>query len=1630
MLCRQAALLLGGDGADTITGSAGGDIIYSGAGADTLTGSGGADDFRARDGSSSDLDGDTITDFDGNDYIIFSEPFLDISQFTFTQNVGFLTIEVDTDFDLFTDITITLTGDFSAVLLDFRLAFTGTNQVALTFGPLVTDGTAGADIINGTIRGDQINGLDGNDVINGGVGNDGISGGQGVDILTGGSGRDNFRFIDLSDAGLTPDHITDFEAGDSITLGDGSGTAEDPDLPIIFLGTDAFTGQAGEVRYVKGGGVTIIEVDSDGDGTADHLIQIDNGEFDLRATTGGSPTLEMDAGFGFESAFDDVITGTSGDDVINTGDGNDSVRGMAGNDTINLGDGDDSASGFGGTDVIDGGAGFDQYTTFFVGQVNLVVTDTSITDTISGDSVTITNFEFITFSNRLAPASDDIMDASASTVGIRMHGGAGDDIMIGGSGDDAIEGDQGADTMTGGLGADRFTFDFTPEISTNGAGDVITDFETGDRIEFTFIEFFSQTLPEMTDLTFISDAAFSGVAGEYRTEATGGQTLIQFDFNGDMITDRTVTLANGEFTLADQAPDFHRLSIVSDAASAGDDNIVGTNGDDVLSGLDGDDFIQGLAGNDTLNGDNGDDTVWGGDGDDFISGGDGNDELDGGDGSDILIGGLGNDTLNGGDGDDLNLLGEDGNDTINGGAGNDGLFGGLGSDTLNGDDGNDFLNGNEGNDILNGGAGDDTLDGNAGVDIHTGGDGCDNFRFRDLSETGTGINADVITDFELGDLITLGATTDTNRDPGADLLTFIGTVAFSGTMGEFRYEKTGGQTIIQVDIDGDGISDSEVIIANGEFDLRLTSGAGTRLEIDGAFGSTTAGDDKIFGTSGDDVIDGGDGNDFLRGMDGNDTINGGAGDDTISDSNGSDIIDGGAGFDNYTQFGDHQVILTITDNMVADAVSGEVDTLSNMERITFSQRLTAPTNDIMDASAATVEIGLFGGAGDDILIGGSGDDNIEGDSGNDTMTGGTGADRFTFDYTEELGGADVITDFEVGDTVEFTFIEFQQGVDLTFIDTGAFSGVAGEYRYEASGGQTVIEFDLDGDMVTDRTVTLTNGEFTLVDQSPDFHRLMIQTDVPTPGDDNIVGTNGDDVIDALAGDDFVQGLAGNDTLTGNDGNDTLWGGDGDDIFIAGAGSDTVDGGSGQDVISFAGASAAVNLFDLSDGSTIFGPDGDITINSVEGVIGSGFDDIIAFSPNTAEVRSLFFDGGDGDDFIRAGNGDDEVRGGNGDDNLRGNGGDDSLFGEDGDDFMRSDAGTDTFDGGAGFDRISFFNLDATEGVDADLRTGIVSNDGFGNVETFVNVEGLGAGTAFADILHGDDNDNLLFAMGFGDMIFAYAGDDRVIADSGGTFDGGAGTDTFQVGNIRLEQDADMDGFAEIVMRSAGVDINLKAGVINDDGFGGSGTAVNFENLIGSDFADILRGGNDDNEIFGNDGDDEIRGEKGNDLLDGGAGNDLVRGGDGDDTLSGGDGDDDLRGEKGNDTINGDAGNDTLTGKNGDDVLSGGDGDDTLDGGKDNDWVWGGAGNDILEGGKGDDTFAFKSGDAMDTIIDFKDKDDFIELELGTDFDTFAEVMAAATQVGNDTVFDFGNGDVLVVEDTDVSDFDAGHFIFI
>ncbi len=121
-------------------------------------------------------------------------------------------------------------------------------------------------------------------------------------------------------------------------------------------------------------------------------------------------------------------------------------------------------------------------------------------------------------------------------------------------------------------------------------------------------------------------------------------------------------------------------------------------------------------------------------------------------------------------------------------------------------------------------------------------------------------------------------------------------------------------------------------------------------------------------------------------------------------------------------------------------------------------------------------------------------------------------------------------------------------------------------------------------------------------------------------------------------------------------------------------------------------------------------------------------------------------------------------------------------------------------------------------------------------------------------------------------------------------------------------------------------------------------------------ADSSSGSND--VISGNGNANNLIGTEYGDLIKGLGGNDTIRAHGGDDFITGGDGNDKIFGHAGDDFISGDAGKDTINGGEGNDNLFGNNGADTIYGGAGNDYISGGLGIDYLDGGDGVDTVDF------------------------------------------------------------------------
>jgi Ca2+-binding RTX toxin-like protein len=343
----------------------------------------------------------------------------------------------------------------------------------------------------------------------------------------------------------------------------------------------------------------------------------------------------------------------------------------------------------------------------------------------------------------------------------------GDDILSGGAGDDRIYSGLGEDRIDGGADDDSLYGEAGDDLLIGGSGNDTVDGGADDDVIFG--DAGNDTLIGGLGNDVIKGGADSDIfvvqaTGDGRDSYDGGSGIDTLDYSA-LNTAVNLTLKDGVTT--------YQTDTIENI-----ENVIGGSAADKLTG-------NTLA--NVLTGNAGDDTLKGGAGNDMLIGGAGLDNLDGGADNDQLLGGLHDDVLRGAAGDDQ-LDGGEGHDDLDGGADNDTLFGGAG------------------NDLLKGGAGDDVIEGGAGNDTLTGGGGFDQYMFNSLSD-----GIDTITDFKVSgasmDQLTFSASMFTNFS-GDDAFDLIGS-------GFLRAVSGGGQTQIQIDVDGGGDNFTTLAMLNG-----------------------------------------------------------------------------------------------------------------------------------------------------------------------------------------------------------------------------------------------------------------------------------------------------------------------------------------------------------------------------------------------------------------------------------------------------------------------------------------------------------------------------------------------------------------------------------------------------------------------------------------------------------------------------------------------------------------------------------------------------------------------------------------------------------------------------------------------
>lgn len=848
-----ADLLDGGAGNDTMNGGDGNDTIIAAAGVDIIDGGSGVDSVR--------LDrSNTAVGFSLNlNTFLANGLFYDGTTVTNVENI---TILAGSGADTFT-ITADVGGVFNInagagtdhLIVDFS-AQTGPIIFDTFFGGVITTGT-GTVVYSGFDRLTATGGA-GNDSFLGSANNDTISGGSGNDTLYGALGADTIN------GGDGDDYIDGGEGSDTINAGAGNDT-------IAFN-----TGGADQID--GGDGIDTVSL---------NLSSLTAGVTLTPATMGSSTGVTLSNGA-----------------VIRNVEGLGSTLFTDFDDTMIV-----NGVGLIGSGYL-GGAGFDIFSADFSSYSTSIVFDKTLahpiftlTGHVPGVNADIREFEQFLITGGSAAdlleggsnndtlnggGGDDTLEAHGGTN--ILNGGAGDDLIISGldqfdSGPnptDTIDGGAGNDTLRLNLSSYSQAFTFNMALIASAGGQTLANGTTVRNVERLQVEGGSGN-----DTFLISGTLLNGTGGQAALIGNGGIDTAIADFSAlnaaINLSFNTLSMANGSGALNVSVENF------TVTGSSVGDTLTGSFGVETLNGGGGDDVLNGGAGSDVLNG---------GDGDDTINGGD--------DSGDVLNGGNGNDTLISGS------AGLDSNELIDGGAGIDTAIIGRAGITADMSLQASAFSTSTGVTLADG-----TIIRNIEIIRITGGSGNDTF-FVDSTLTGAGH-------------LFSGGNGDNDRLV-VNLAAWTGAVLMGDS---YNLETSAFSIMLLVDR------------------LEVTAGSGNDWLV-GSFGADlligNAGADTLFGAGGDDTLSGGAGIDTLYGGAGDDSMNGGEDADMLLGDIGNDNLIGGLGVDRAVYFNSATAV-TWTRNpngsWTVNAGSEGADTLTSVEYLDFFDRdvyLDRPAN--------------------------------------------------------------------------------------------------------------------------------------------------------------------------------------------------------------------------------------------------------------------------------------------------------------------------------------------------------------------------------------------------------------------------------------------------------------------------------------------------------------------------------------------------------------------------------------------------------------------------------------------------------------------------------------------------------------
>ncbi|MEH2168097.1 MAG: calcium-binding protein [Nostoc sp.] len=490
---------------------------------------------------------------------------------------------------------------------------------------LSADVSTGYNLLSGGDGNDSLNayGASGNNTLNGGTGDDTLAvfNSTGNNLLSGGDGNDSFSFTAPStapsslitqtvDGGIGEDSLSVdyyYAATEGITstfnattnsgsITSGTNRVNYKSIEQLNIRTTAYddniVGTSGNdtIGGVNGGNDTI-----DG-GSGDDLLSFGNG-----ATEGITSTFNATTNIGsitsgtnqvsyknierlniFDTAYNDLIVGSNGNDTIGGVNGVNGVDG--GNDTIDGGSGDDLLS-FG----------------------NYYNTTEVITST----------FNATTNTGLITSGTNQVNYKNIERLNI--FGTDYDDLIVGSNGNDTLAGGRGNNTILGGAGKDYLSADYSNGNNSLSGGDDNDSLNVSGSYDDYRGDFYLDAISGKNTL--------NGGAGDDNlvTNYSSGNNLLSGGDGNDTLTaagSASLYSSYGAYTVSGNN--------TLNGGAGGDRLIVDySSGDNLLDGGNGNDYL-------TASSATGKNTLKGGNGNDYLTGGNGNDSLIGGAGTDTF----------------------------------------------------------------------------------------------------------------------------------------------------------------------------------------------------------------------------------------------------------------------------------------------------------------------------------------------------------------------------------------------------------------------------------------------------------------------------------------------------------------------------------------------------------------------------------------------------------------------------------------------------------------------------------------------------------------------------------------------------------------------------------------------------------------------------------------------------------------------------------------------------------------------------------------------------------------------------------------------------------------------------------